>query len=202
MYGNRLFLMPRRGRAAWRACAALGMALGLPAMLLSGCGLLGGLTKQRLVAPEAMTVTSPVFSADGPIPLQYTCHGGGLSPPLYWSGAPQSGAQPTKSFAILVDDAEAPITPYVYWLVFDINPATGAVPQNELPPGARQALNSRGQARYDPLCPSGGPHSYRFTVYALNTRLKLPAGVGLRAAWTAISQHVIGIGRLTAYAKP
>jgi Raf kinase inhibitor-like YbhB/YbcL family protein len=194
--------MPGHSRAPLRSPAALGAVLAAIGTLLSGCGLLGGLTTHRLVAPQVMTVTSPVFSADGPIPLQYTCHGGGLSPPLYWSGAPQSGAQRTKSFAILVDDAQAPITPYVYWLVFDISPATGAIPQNELPPGARQASNSRGQARYDPPCPSGSAHSYRFTVYALNVRLKLPAGIGLRAAWTAIAHHVIGIGRLTAYAEP
>jgi Raf kinase inhibitor-like YbhB/YbcL family protein len=136
------------------------------------------------------------------IPQQYTCHGAGLSPPLYWSGAPQAGAsQPTRSFAIVVDDSQAPITPYVYWLVFDISPATTAMPQNELPPGARQASNSRGQAGYDPPCPAGR-HQYRFTVYALNARITLPAGAGLREAWTAIARHVIGIGRLTAYAEP
>jgi Raf kinase inhibitor-like YbhB/YbcL family protein len=169
--------------------------------LVSGCGLLGGLATHRLGNPQAMTVTSPVFGTDVPIPQQYTCHGGGVSPPLYWSGAPQGRTQSTRSFAIVVDDAQAPITPYVYWLVFDISPATGAIPQNELPPGARQALNSKGQARYDPPCPSGGTHMYRFTVYALNVRLKLPAGAGLRATWTAIAHHVIGIGRLTSYAE-
>ncbi len=196
--------MSWRSRPGYRVAGPCPVPLGaaLACVLLSGCGLLGGLTTQRLGAPQAMTVTSPVFSADVSIPRQYTCHGAGLSPPLYWSGAPQGAAQPTKSFAIVVDDSQAPITPYIYWLVYNISPATSAIPQNELPPGARQALNSRGQARYDPPCPAGVPHLYRFTVYALNVRLNLPAGAGLRATWTAIAHHVIGIGRLTSYAEP
>ena len=44
-----------------------------------------------------------------------------LSPPLYWSGAL---SQQPKSFAVVVDDGQAPITPYVYWMVFDISPST------------------------------------------------------------------------------
>jgi Raf kinase inhibitor-like YbhB/YbcL family protein len=187
-----------RAPVNWRLLTAVGLAA-----VTSGCGLLGGLTTHRLGSPQAMTVTSPVFSADVAVPPQYTCRGAGLSPPLYWSGAPQGGAsQATKSFAIVVDDSQAPITPYIYWLVFDISPATTAMPQNQLPPGARQALNSRGMASYDPPCPAGGRHLYRFTVYALNARLNLPAGAGLRDTWSAIARHVIAVGRLTVYADP
>jgi Raf kinase inhibitor-like YbhB/YbcL family protein len=191
----------RLGRPVRARVPAGLVALTILAPLVSGCGLLGGLTTQRLGTPQAMTVTSPVFSADLAVPSQYTCHGSGLSPPLYWSGAPQA-SQATKSFAIVVDDSLAPITPYVYWMVFDISPATTAITQNQLPPGARQAQNSRGMARYDPPCPVGNHHLYRFTVYALNAMLRLPAGAGLLQTWSAIARHVIGIGRLTAYANP
>jgi len=142
-----------------------------------------------------MTVTSPEFRTAGPLPSQFTCAGPGLSPPLYWSGA---FSQQPRSFAVVVDDGEAPITPFVYWIVFDISPTTTAIAQNRLPTGARQAQNSAGTARYDPPCPKGGAaHMYRFTVYALDVYLKLPNGAGLRAAWSAIAQHVIAVGRLT-----
>jgi Raf kinase inhibitor-like YbhB/YbcL family protein len=116
-----------------------------------------------------------------------------MSPPLYWSGS-----QRPKSFALVVDDGEAPITPYIYWMVFDISPNTTDIAQNRLPTGARQAKNSAGTARYDPPCPRGkSAHQYRFTVYALNAWLKLPDGAGLRTTWSAIARHVIGVGRLT-----
>ncbi len=163
--------------------------------LLAGCGLLGGLSGSGLGAPAPLTVMSPAFNQNDVLPAQYTCHGAGLSPPLLWSGSPR---QP-KSYAIVVDDGQAPIRPYIYWIVFDISPNTSAIAQNQLPTGAREAQNSKGTPRYDPPCPQANvPDTYRFTVYALNARLKLREGAGLHATWTAIAAHVIAIGRLTA----
>jgi Raf kinase inhibitor-like YbhB/YbcL family protein len=183
---------PARGRG--RARLARLVALAAVAPLVSGCSLLGGLSGSRLVSPQSMTVTSPEFRPDERLPAQYTCEGAGLSPPLYWSGAL---SQQPKSFAVVVDDGQAPITPYVYWMVFDISPATSDIAQNRLPTGARQAQNSAGTARYDAPCPrSDVGHVYRFTVYALNAYLKLPEGAGLRATWSAIARHVIGVGRI------
>lgn len=185
-------------RASRRGLARLViLAIAVPG--LSGCGLLGGLSGSRTVSPQSMTVTSPEFRADVRLPRQYTCAGARLSPPLYWSGAL---SQQPKSFAVVVDDGEAPITPYVYWIVFDISAGTTDIAQNRLPTGAREAQNSAGTARYDPPCPHGSTlHAYRFTVYALDSFLRLPNGAGLRATWSAIAKHVIGVGRLTVKAR-
>lgn len=163
--------------------------------LAGGCGLSG----PRLVAPQPLTVTSPEFRSGVAFPAQYTCAGAGLSPPLFWSGAL---SQQPKSFAVVVDDGEAPITPYIYWIVFDISPTTTDIAQNRLPTGARQAQNSAGTARYYPPCPHGkDEQNYRLTVYALNAWLKLPDGAGMRATWSAIARHVIAVGRLTVKAR-
>jgi Raf kinase inhibitor-like YbhB/YbcL family protein len=132
------------------------------------------------------------------IPRAYTCHGAGKSPPISWSGIPPR----TKSVALVVDDAQAPITPYVYWIVFDISPDRDSIEAGVPPPGARVARNSAGTARYDPPCPHGGDHYYRFTVYALNSQLRLRSGSGLAATWSAIAADVIGEGRLTVTAGP
>jgi Raf kinase inhibitor-like YbhB/YbcL family protein len=158
--------------------------------VLSGCGLIGQ-SKVLRDAPQEMTVTSPVFT-DAVIPSQFTCHGAGQSPPVFWSGAPAG----TKSFALVVDDSDAPITPYVYWIVFNISPGTDIEP-GMIPPDALQADNSAGIAKYQAPCPIDN-HQYRFTVYALNSSLRLPNGAGLQAAWTAIAAHAIARGRLTA----
>jgi Raf kinase inhibitor-like YbhB/YbcL family protein len=189
------------GRRSYRRAVFRLAVLAAMLSLLSGCGVLGGLSGSGIGAPAPITVMSPDFGTNTPLPVQYTCHGAGLSPPLLWSSG--LGQKP-KSFAIVVDDGEAPITPFVYWIVFDISPDTSAIAQNQLPTGARVALNSKGTASYFPPCPDGDSgHTYRFTVYALNTWLKnLPrTGAGLRETWTAIARHVIGEGRLTAQAK-
>jgi Raf kinase inhibitor-like YbhB/YbcL family protein len=129
---------------------------------------------------------------------QYTCDGAGQSPPIFWSGMPTN----TKSVALVVDDAAAPITPRVYWIVFNISPATSDLQAGALPSGARQARNSTGRVGYNPPCPpAGGSHRYRFTIYALNSRVNQPNGTAMKAAWTAIAMRVIARGRLTATAR-
>jgi Raf kinase inhibitor-like YbhB/YbcL family protein len=195
----------RYGRAvSWRAGAAgaaarpaRATAIAVALCVLSGCGLVGGPQTLRQDAPVKITVTSPMVE-HGAIAALYTCHGGGKSPPILWS-PPPSG---TKSVALVVDDAAAPITPKVYWIVFDISPATRDLQAGELPTGVRQARNSIGRAKYDPPCPVGGAHRYRFTIYALSAVLHQPRGTPLKAAWSAIARDAIARGRLTATAKP
>jgi Raf kinase inhibitor-like YbhB/YbcL family protein len=160
------------------------------AVPLAGCGLFSsGVT---VTSPSVMTVTSEVFSHDR-LPDQFICGGARtMSPPLTWAGAPAG----TKSFAIVFDDADAPIKPYVYWVVFDIGPGTSALLEGQLPHGVRQARGTAGYDRYDAPCPGPGGHGYRFTVYALNTVLNLPNGTSLMSAWQAIAAATIGRGRL------
>lgn len=177
------------------ALRAAGAAAG--AVMLSGCGLLSGPATLQQDDPQKMTVTSPDFGQGVPIPHQYTCYGPGDTPPVSWSGAPAG----TKSLALVMDDAGAPITPYIYWIVFNINPATPDIQASRLPPGALQADNSKGAVGYSPPCPQHS-HQYRFTIYALNTRLQLGNGAGLTAAWSAIAEHALAFGRLPATVNP
>jgi hypothetical protein len=51
-----------------------------------------------------LSLTSPAFAPNGDILQEYTCDGKDLAPPLEWSGAPAG----TRSFAIIVDDPDAP----------------------------------------------------------------------------------------------
>src|SRR5450755_2909622 len=66
----------------------------------------------------ALILTSPAFANNGVIPKQYSCEGTDISPPLQWSGAPQG----TKSFALIIDDPDAPDPralkmTWVHWVV-------------------------------------------------------------------------------------
>jgi Raf kinase inhibitor-like YbhB/YbcL family protein len=168
-------------------CGGLGAAVAL-----AGCGVLG--SNVTPTAPSVMTVSSATLVRGDIMPSRYTCavpHA--INPPINWSGAPKG----TQSIAIVFDDSNAPITPYVYWLAFDIGPGTSAISDGQLPPGAKQARGSAGYDRYNAPCPSQQGHSYRITVYALNRILKLPNGTSLLSAWQAIAAATIGRGRLT-----
>jgi Raf kinase inhibitor-like YbhB/YbcL family protein len=167
------------------------------AVLAVGCGLVGGPQAALQHAP-VITVTSAMMD-QGAMSDRYTCASAHpQSPPLAWSGIPSRA----KSVALVVDDASAPITPRIYWIVFNISPATIDIQADTLPTGARQARNSTGQVGYDAPCPPrGGTHQYRFTIYALNMVLRLPAGTSVRSAWEAIARHAIARGRLPETAR-
>jgi Raf kinase inhibitor-like YbhB/YbcL family protein len=101
----------------------------------------------------ALRITSPAFSEGGPIPTKYTCEGQDISPPLAWSGAPPN----TKSFALIVDDPDAPDPAkpqrvYVHWVVYNIPGNVAALPENasnkDLPKGAVQGKNDWGKAEF------------------------------------------------------
>jgi Raf kinase inhibitor-like YbhB/YbcL family protein len=181
----------------WPARAARALAIGAILGLLGGCGLVGGPKTVPADVPNGMTVTSPDVS-QGVMGSAYTCHGAGKYPGLHWSGAPAG----TKSLAVVMDDSAAPITPYIYWIVFDIGPQTTNIQAGQIPAGARQARNSKGSIGYDPPCPLGQNHSYRFTVYALGSVLRLSSGAGLKTAWSAIAGAAIARGRLPVIASP
>lgn len=161
---------------------------------LAGCGFLNS---GSMVSPATMTIGSAEFSQNV-LPPTYTCHGKGISPPITWSGAPAG----TKGYALVVDDASAPITPFIYWIVTGISDDTTDLQVGQLPLGATQALNSAGTARYDPPCPQGSPHTYRITIYALDNTLTLPSGTSLEKAWSDIAADTIGRGRIPVTGYP
>ena len=185
------------GRVGLRAVAVTAASL-----MLSGCGLLSGPKSLQQDDPLVMTVTSSEFGSGVNIPHQYTCfvrHP--QTPPLSWTGAPTG----TKALALVMDDGApisgAPASPYIYWIVFNISPATPDIQAGRPPPGALEADNSKGTVGYSPPCP-GHYHQYRFTVYALNAELPLQNGASLTAAWSAIAAHAIGRGRLPVAVNP
>jgi len=166
-------------------------------VLTAGCGLIGGPSTVLVAVPDTITVTSPDFDGKAMGPA-FTCHGAGRHPAIHWSGAPAG----TKSLALVMDDSAAPITPYIYWIVFNIGPRSSDIPAGRLPPGALRADNSKGTIGYDPPCPANPGHVYRFTVYALDKKLSLHAGASAKTAWMAIAAAAIARGRLASVINP
>jgi Raf kinase inhibitor-like YbhB/YbcL family protein len=179
-----------------RACRCAARAV-LATVVLAGCGLIGGPRTVRFDVPDIMTVTSPDL-VSGKLGPAFTCRGTGRHPAVHWSGAPAG----TKSLALVMDDSAAPITPYIYWIVFDIAPQATDIPAGPLPPGAREARNSKGMSGYDAPCPSNAGHGYRFTVYALRRTLALPPGAPMQSAWATIAQAAMARGGITVTANP
>jgi Raf kinase inhibitor-like YbhB/YbcL family protein len=118
-----------------------------------------------------MTVTSPAFKDNEPIPDQFTCHGSNISPEINIAGIPPK----TQSLAMIVDDIDAPEGDWVHWVVFDIPPKTAKIAQNSK--AGIEGLTDFGTFQYRGPCPANKRvHRYSFRVYALSDRLELPEG--------------------------
>ncbi len=139
-------------------------------------------TRQRANTPETatplqdFTLLSPAFDDGGTIPTRYTCDGSDISPPLRWSNTPSE----TRSFALIVDDPDAPRGTFTHWVLFDLPADITSLPEG-LTSGAVGVAGSNdfGRVGYGGPCPPPGdaPHRYVFTLYALTTAsLSLPEG--------------------------
>jgi len=142
-------------------------------------------------ATVSLQLSSPAFAAQGAIPKRHTCDGEDLSPPLAWTGAPAG----TKSFALVVDDPDAPMGTWVHWMLYNLPATTTALPEGitakTLPPGTREGLNSWKRTGYGGPCPPMGRHRYFHKLYALGIvlpELKRPTGGTLERA---MAGHVL-----------
>lgn len=145
-----------------------------------------------------MQLTSPAFTEGTDIPTQYTADGRDVSPPLQWSGVPDS----TRSFALICDDPDAPRGTWVHWVLFNVPadqrelveaaPATATLANR-----AKQGLNDFGKLGYGgPAPPRGRPHRYEFKLYALDTTLDLKDGATKQALERAMTGHILEQARL------
>lgn len=138
----------------------------------------------------SLHVSSPVFEPGEFIPPRYTCDGVNISPPLHIDHIPAG----TKYLAIIVDDPDAPIRPWVHWLAWNI-PVTQRIKEDCLL--KEQGTNDFRDQKYGGPCPPYGTHRYFFKVYALDRRLHLPAGTTTRIELErAIEGRVLGYGEL------
>ena len=132
----------------------------------------------EIISTEAdMTfqLTSDAFSNGQSIPAKYSCVGKNISPALSWNDPPAG----TQSFALIVDDLDAPGGTWTHWVLYNI-PAGARSLQEDLPIGGENnpilfGKNSWGDVAYGGPCPPGGTHRYYFKLYALDIEFPILA---------------------------
>ncbi|MGI1663463.1 YbhB/YbcL family Raf kinase inhibitor-like protein [Palleronia sp. KMU-117] len=114
-----------------------------------------------------MTLQSTAFGPDGTIPVDHTCEGANLSPPLVWSGVPEGAA----SLLVTCADPDAPRGMFRHWAVCNLPASATGLAAGDT--GGDAAINDFGRAGYGGPCPPRGdrPHRYVFRVAALSARL-------------------------------
>jgi len=145
-------------------------------------------------SPMKFALTSPAFTDGGTIPTQYTCTGADISPPLQWTNQPAG----TRSFALVVDDPDAPGGTWVHWVMYNIPENVQETPeallkQDQVAKGGVQGVNDFKKVGYGGPCPPpGSPHRYYFRLYALDTVLNLKPRATKAQLLEATQRHILG----------
>jgi len=134
-----------------------------------------------------MKIASSAFENKQMIPQKYTCDGENINPPLQITEVPSN----TQSLVLIVDDPDAPSGDWVHWLVWNINPETKLIAENESLQGATQGTNDFDKQNYGGPCPPSGIHHYQFKIYGLDTTLNLPSSSRKKDLETAMANHIL-----------
>jgi Raf kinase inhibitor-like YbhB/YbcL family protein len=131
------------------------------------------------------------LSAGAEIPRRYTCDGEDIPPRIQWTDEPAT----TKSFALIVDDPDAPGGIWTHWLAWDIPASVRSISaETEKMRQTKSGTNDFGKRGYGGPCPprGRGPHRYFFRVFALNVAtLELPEGAKRLTVEEAIHKHLV-----------
>lgn len=149
---------------------------------------------------QTFTLTSSAFTAQSSIPARYTCEGGDTSPALAWTHPPAG----TKSFALIVDDPDAPDpaapqTTWVHWVVYDIPASVSSLAEGAsktMPAGSRDGVNDWQSPGYRGPCPPIGRHRYFHKLYALDVVLPDLGAPNKARLEAAMQGHVLAKAEL------
>jgi Raf kinase inhibitor-like YbhB/YbcL family protein len=137
-----------------------------------------------------MELSSPAFRDGDPIPEQYGYTEANVNPPLELSDVPE-GAQ---ALALVVDDPDA-VEPagkiWDHWVVWNVDPDIGEIPEGWDVTGAVEGRNDYGENAYGGPNPPDRRHTYRFRAYALDSELSLATGATKAELEDAMDGHVL-----------
>ncbi len=170
------------------------------ALLMGLCTLAGGCTRDTATSQNkkstkefSMQLTSPQFEDGQPLPKLHAYKGEGhnVAPTLQWSDAPEG----TKSFALIVDDPDAPRDdPWVHWVAYNIPGGAAGLPTDSI----TQGVNDFDEKGYGgPLPPEGhGVHHYHFKLYALDADFDLRPGLSKDQLLGKIDGHILTTAKI------
>jgi Raf kinase inhibitor-like YbhB/YbcL family protein len=125
------------------------------------------------------------------IPTKYTCEGSDVSPALSWEGTPAG----TRSFALMMDDPDAPGGTWTHWLLWNIPVTFHSLGEHADPvPPIRSGANDFQRTGYGGPCPpkGHGAHRYFFRLFALDQEtLDLKPGANRKQFDRAVRAHLI-----------
>lgn len=143
----------------------------------------------------ALQISSRFLANGQHIPVQYTCDGENVSPPLEWTNAPAG----TKSLVLICEDPDAASGTFTHWMLYDIPPTAASLSEGQAGVG-RSGRNSFKHIGYSGPCPPHGvaPHRYVFHLFAIDIASIGREGLTRNEVIAALEGHVLAEGQLLA----
>jgi hypothetical protein len=137
---------------------------------------------------------SSAFDDEQQIPPKYMADGENLSPPLEWSDAPPG----TKSFALIVEDPDAPSGVFRHWGLYNIMAERTSLPEGmgDLVKSEHLGVgvNDFGEPRYSGPAPPRwhGAHHHHFKLAALDVEsLTQGPAMSVTDIWKTAQKHIL-----------
>jgi len=150
---------------------------------------------------QPFLLQSDAVDPNGMIDPRYTCDLDNSSPELRWRNPPDG----TAGYALVAEDLDAPSGPFTHWVIYNIpndllHLPTGIPPQESLPNGIKQGLNSLGKLGYAGPCPPmrDQPHRYNFRLYALRALPELSTRISRDQLLEAIAGYTLATTEIQA----
>ena len=167
------------------------------------------LTTAAAQMEDTITVSSSAFDHHGMVPEDNSAYGANQSIDLSWDNLPLG----TEQLVLIMDDPKVVELgmmeePFVHWVAYNIPASASGLPADltkdaaitgvEELNGMVNGVNGlRRPGYFGPRPPANGQlHAYHFRIYALDSALDLPEGLGKADLLAAIDGHVLGTGML------
>lgn len=136
-----------------------------------------------------VSVTTPAFGFEEPIPERFARAGGNVSPAVTWEVDVDGAAE----LLLVVDDPDAPTDePFVHWLVAGLDPATDGFGEGEVPADAVEGRNGFGDVGWGgPAPPEGETHRYFFRLFVLDAPSGLEGGFSRAGLDSVLDAHLV-----------
>jgi Raf kinase inhibitor-like YbhB/YbcL family protein len=149
----------------------------------------------------ALQLTSAKFNNDGNFPVDYSCNGRNVNPPLKISGVSKDAV----SLVLIFDDPDAASEPagngqtFDHWIVYNLPAVDQEIAEDTVPINSKLGQNSLGDERYTGPCPPTFRHKYFFRLMELDCRLNFPTVPTKAEIETAVVGHIIEKTDLISY---
>lgn len=137
----------------------------------------------------------------GDFPIEHTGRGADTSPEFVLNNLSPNA----ESLIITLEDLSHPVKNFTHWVIWNL-PASdkipAGIPHGKTIPALTNACQGLGYGihRYaGPKPPKGKRHEYRFTIYALNSKLHLSPRSRKRKVLKAAQGHIIQTGHICGY---